>query len=400
MSKKPAIIGLGIFVALVIIALIIYLFTRPSKSSETEDKPTVKDAGIELVLNPADKTDKVEEYSIFTTEYAIGETTAKNIDILLKWTNGPNFATVKSLIFIHKANGKEVRDSVTTEHNIQSNKSYEILFKGADLTSEDIVGDNTIGMYYTTEYDAIPIELTTISFRIEEYHLDTTLKSDIATPIVIQVKLSSSSEASSDIITTYTKYLISLGGDPYALFAAPVRIRTNSGNNGFHIMKNNTEKHTIDGVDTFYIVKALSREFISKDASGNYILNGNQKFVSKDDIFGDINVMNSSSIQISIVDACSFVLPIDSTADVHGWFGTTKNKNKIKKRCEDKADACGNSGKFFTQSDFAYTPTDCSSLPSYLKNICTSANSKYETTYANAKTFLIDKEYRDMCKTT
>ena len=206
--KKQAILFSGALILLIIgIALVIYFFTRKSKTDETEetgDLPTVKDAGIELVLNPDDAADKVEEYSIFTTEYAIGETTAKNIDILLKWTNGPNFGSVKSLIFVHKANDKQVRENVVTDHNTQSNKSYELLFKGEQLTSEDIVGDNTIVMYYTTENSADINELTTISFRIEQHHLDTTLKTDNAIPVEIEVKLSSSSESSGDVIATYT----------------------------------------------------------------------------------------------------------------------------------------------------------------------------------------------------
>ena len=394
--KKQAILFSGALILLIIgIALVVYFFTRKSKTEETGDLPTVKDAGIELVLNPADAANKVEEYSIFTREYAIGETTAKNIDILLKWTNGPNFGSVKSLIFVHKANDKQVRENVETDHNTQSNKSYELLFKGEQLTSEDIVGDNTIVMYYTTENSADIIELTTISFRIEQHHLDTILKSDNAIPVEIEVKLSSSSEASGGVIATYTKYHIS----PF-FTDDPVRIRTVSADSeSFHIMNDNNEKQSIDGVDTFYIVNALGKDFISKDGSGNYILNGNKKFVSKDDIFGDINIMNSSSIKISVVGKCSFVLPTDSTDDINAWFSTTKMKNLLKKRCEDKASACENSGKFFTLSDFDYETTDCSLLPSSLRSTCRNINAKMGEVYGSAKNLLKDKEYRDMCKT-
>ena len=222
MSKKPAIIGLGIFVVLVIIALIIYLFTRPSKSTETEDLPTVKDTGIELVLNPVDKTDKVEEYSIFTTEYAIGETTAKNIDIKLTWTNGPTFASVESLIFVHKANGNSVRENVKTVDNIQSNETNELIFDGEQLTNENIVGDNTIDMYWNEVKESN--KLTTISFKITQEHLDTTLNLDNASTIDIPVQLSSSSIASGDVIAEYTKYRI------LPFFTDLVHIRKTSAN--------------------------------------------------------------------------------------------------------------------------------------------------------------------------
>ena len=300
MSKKPAIIGLGIFVVLVIIALIIYLFTRPSKSTETGDVPTVKDAGIELVLNPADKSDKTEEYSIFTTEYAIGDTTAKNIDIKLTWTNGPTFASVGSLIFVHKAKGNKVREDVKTTDNIDSNATNELIFKGEQLTNEDIVGDNTIDMYWNDVKESN--KLTTISFKIEQKHLDTTLNLDNANVVDIPVQLSSSSTASGDVIAEYTKYRI------LPFFTDLVHIRKTSANDkGFHLMKDD-QKQTIDGVDTFYIVKALGKEFISKDASGDNILNGDtKKFVSKNDIFGDVNIMNSSAIsleEIKVSESC------------------------------------------------------------------------------------------------
>ena len=408
MSKKPAIIGLGTLVVLVIIALIIYLFTRQGKSSktdETEDLPTIIEAGVDLILNPADKPDEVEEYSIFTTEYAIGETTAKNIDVLLTWKNGPNFATVESLIFVHKnKSGTEVRDVVTTTTKIDPNTKYVLLFKGEDLTNEDIVGTNTIEMYYTTKDTTDITKLITVSFTVTQEHLDTTLNLDNVDTINIPVELSSTLTPSGEAIATYTEYRIS----PF--FTDPVYIRkTTFDDKSFHIMKNN-EKQTIDGVDTFYIIKALGKEFISKDASGDNILHGETvKFVSKDDIFGDIDIVNSSSIQISIVEVCSFALPTDSSSvPIRAWLNTKQNKNSITKRCGDKAGACTSTDKFFISSDFEYTPVDCdikcSSYPpsfkSFCRNNCKLANSTYEDADANAKKLLQDKKYSDMCKIT
>jgi len=314
MSKKPAIIGLGIFVVLVIIALVIYFFTRKSKTDETEetgDLPTVKDAGIELVLNPADKSDKVEEYSIFTTEYAIGETTAKYIDVKLTWTNGPTFVSVNSLIFIHKANNKKVRQDVTTTDNVTSNATNELIFKGADLTSEDIIGDNTIDMYWNEVKESN--RLTTISFKIEQEHLDTTLNLANASTIDIPVQLSSKSSASGAVMATHTKYRIS----PF--FTDLVHIRkTDANDKGFHVIKGN-QKQTIDGVDTFYIVKALGKDFISKDASGNNILRGGtKKFVSKNDIFGDVDIMDSSAINLIVYEQLEKI-PHQIASGTDGW---------------------------------------------------------------------------------
>ena len=93
--------ALMLCILLIIFIAIIYFLTRPEKETEkeTDESPTITDAGVDLVLNPADKPDNVEEYSIFKTEYALGEASAKNIDIKLKWTNGPTFATVASSVF-------------------------------------------------------------------------------------------------------------------------------------------------------------------------------------------------------------------------------------------------------------------------------------------------------------
>lgn len=408
MSKNPLIKRLGIFVFFIIIALVIYLFTRPCKSTktgETEGLPTITEAGVDLVLNPVDKPDNVEEYSIFKTEYALGETTAKNIDVLLTWKNGPNFATVESLIFVHKnKSGTEVRDVVTTTTKIDSNTKYVLLFKGEDLTNEDIVGTNTIEMYYTTKDTTDITKLITVSFTVTQEHLDTTLNLDNVDTINIPVELSSTLTPSGDVIAEYTEYRIS----PF--FTDPVYIRkTTSDDKSFHVMKNNA-KQIIDGVDTFYIIKALGKEFISKDASGNNILHGDtKKFVSRDDIFGDIDIVNSSSIQISIVEVCSFAFPTGSSSvAIRTWFNTKQNKNSITKRCEDKAGACTSTDKFFISSDFEYTPVDCdikcssypSSFKSLCRNMCKSTNSTYKDAGANAKKILQDKKYMDMCKIT
>jgi hypothetical protein len=403
-KTAPPLFSGALILLIIIIALVIYLFTRPSKSiktDETEDLPTITEAGVDLVLNPADKPDNVEEYSIFTTEYAIGETTAKNIDILLAWKNGPNFAIVESLIFVHKnKSGIKVREVVTTTTKINSNTAYDLLFKGEDLTNEDIVGTNTIEIYYTTKDTTDITELNTVSFTITQEHLDTTLNLDNADTINIPVELSSTLTPSGEAIATYTEYRIS----PF--FTDPVYIRkTTSGDKSFHIMKNN-EKQTIDGVDTFYIIKALDKEFISKDASGQSILRGDtKKFVSKNDIFSDIDIVNSSSIQISIVEVCSFD---SSSSAIRAWLDTKQNKNSIIKRCEDKAGACTSSDKFFTSSDFEYTPEDCdikcSSYPSFLKsyclNPCKTTNSIMKDSSENIKKILQDKKYNEMCKIT
>jgi len=295
MSKKPAIIGLGIFVVLVIIALIIYLFTRPSKSTETEDKPTVKDAGIELVLNPADKSDKVEEYSIFTTEYALGEKSAKNIDVILTWTNGPTFATVGSLIFVHKVGDKKVRENVTTIDNLDSNASNQLVLKGSDITltnDQDIVGTNTIDMYWNEVNNNN--KLATIEFKIEQNHLDIPLNLTSVKNVTVPVQISSSSQAQAGVMATYTQYYIL----PY-FYNVPIYIREANDNNGFHIIQTDGgQKQTIDGVDTFYIIEGLGKKFLSKDKDGNTLLRYDKKWKSQNEIFGSMNTVVKSAITV------------------------------------------------------------------------------------------------------
>jgi len=295
MSKKPAIIGLGIFVVLVIIALIIYLFTRPSKSTETEDKPTVKDAGIELVLNPADKSDKVEEYSIFTTEYALGEKSAKNIDVILTWTNGPTFATVGSLIFVHKVGDKKVRENVTKIDNLDSNASNQLVLKGSDITltnDQDIVGTNTIDMYWNEVKESN--KLTTISFTITQEHLDTPFNLTSIKNVTVPVQLSSSSQTQAGVMATYTQYYIL----PY-FYNVPIYIRKANDNNGFHIIQSDSgQKQTIDGVDTFYIIEGLGKKFLSKDPDGNTLLRYDKKWKTQNEIFGSMNTVVKSAITV------------------------------------------------------------------------------------------------------
>jgi len=296
MSKNPLIKRLGIFVFFIIIALVIYFFTRPSKSTktgETEGLPTITEAGVDLVLNPANKPDNVEEYSIFKTEYALGDASAKNIDIKLKWTNGPTFATVDSLFFVHQnQSGTKVRDDVTTTDNTDSNASNELLFKGEDLTSEDIIGSNTIKIYYNQISENN--RLATVSFTITQEHLDTPFDLTSVKNITVPVQLSSSQTASGDVVSTYTNYYIL----PY-FTDTPIYNRKVQGdaNNGFNIIKNGS-KQSIDGVDKFYIVQALGKQFLSKDPNGNTLLRYDKKFKNQNEIFGSMNAVVKSAISV------------------------------------------------------------------------------------------------------
>jgi len=296
MSKNLLIKGLGIFVFFIIIALVIYLFTRlikSTKTGETEDLPTITETGVDLVLNPADKPDNVEEYSIFKTEYALGDASAKNIDIKLKWTNGPTFSTVDSLFFVHQnQSGTKVRDDVTTTDNTESNVSNELLFKGEDLTSEDIIGLNTIKIYYNQISENN--KLVTVSFNITQEHLDTPFDLTSVKNITVPVQLSSSQTASGDVVSTYTNYYILPYFTDTSIYNRKVQ---GDANNGFNIIKNGS-KQSIDGVDKFYIVQALGKQFLSKDPNGNTLLRYDKKFKNQNEIFGSMNAVVKSAISV------------------------------------------------------------------------------------------------------
>ena len=285
--------ALMLFVFLIIIfAVVIYFLTRPEKETEkeTDETPTISGAGVSLVLNPDEETgdDKVETYTI--KEYAIGETTAKNIDVKLTWKNGPGFTSVTKLIFVHKANGKQVREDVETSDNVTPNTEYELILPGENLTSDNIVGENAIEMYWNTKDSSNLLE--TIEFDIFDEHLDSTLDLTQAQNITVATRLASGTTSSGSVITTYTKYHI------LPFFEKPVYIRKVGDSDGFNII-NGGVKESIDGVDVFYIKKALGRTFLSKDTAGNFLMSAHaKKFVRQDDLFKSDEKMDLSNITV------------------------------------------------------------------------------------------------------
>lgn len=284
--------ALMLFVFLIIIfAVVIYFLTRPEKEpekeKETDESPTISGAGVELVLNPDEETDEVEKYMI--KEYAIGETTAKNIDVKLKWKNGPGFTSVEKLIFVQKVNETTVRADVITTDNVSPNTEYEIVLLGKNLTSDNIVGENTIEMYWNTKGSSNLLE--TIKFDIKDEHLDSTLDISQAQNITVATRLASGSTSTGSVITTYTKYHI------LPFFQEPVYIRKVGNDDGFNIIKGGV-KETIDGVEVFYIKKALGRTFLSKDTAGNSLMNVQGGFVNKDELFKSDEQMDMSNISV------------------------------------------------------------------------------------------------------
>ena len=383
-----------ILLIVIILVLVGYYFNKLSKQSkQSKLKPTVVDADVDLILNPANAKQQVKEnYSIFNkTEYSIGDTTAKNIDIKLTWTNGPTFTPVTKLYFRHLVNNSLVRSDteITDNSYFESNKTNEYIFLGSTFTSEAVVGNNEIEMYWNEIKE--DNKLTTVEFTITQRDLDSTLDLAKSTTIPVPVQLSTSSTASGTVTSTYTRYTIK----PF--FNDPIRIgESGSNDNSFNIINDDGVNQFIDDVDKFYIVNAIGKFFLSKDPDGDYILSGDSnKFETKSVIFGNISSVNNSSIEVKVVqDKCLFKPPSFSSSDVNNFL--QYNNETYNDRCEDAGiDECENAtNNFFESFDFDYTPYGCNPDLDSCKNAL-QGQSNY---FNNAKNILQNQKYSDMCK--
>ena len=352
-------------ILLIVITLVLvgYYFNKLlKKSKQPVEKPTVIDADVDLILNPANAKQQVKEnYSIFNkTEYSIGETTAKNIDIKLTWTNGPTFSPVTKLYFRHLVkndlvnNYVKVRDDteITDENYFISNKTNEYTFLGSKFTtstSEAVVGENYIEMYWNSISGNN--KLTTVKFDITQRDLDSTLELSKSTTISVPVQLSTSKNAFGTVTSTYTRYTI----EPF--FKEPVRIsESDSNDNSFNIINDDGVEQEIDGVKKFYIVNALDSFFISSDPSGNNILSGDTNtFQTKTVIFGNIESVTNSSIKLNNVqdgvETCLFEPPNFEPEGVNDFLNDSLSK--FSKRCQSLTPKmCQNEEIFFKNDDF------------------------------------------------
>ena len=385
-----------ILLIVIVLVLVGYYFNKLSKQSkqskQSKLKPTVVDADVDLILNPANAKQQVKEnYSIFNkTEYSIGTTTAKNIDIKLTWTNGPTFTPVTKLYFRHLVNSSVVRGDteITDVSYFESNKTNEYIFLGSTFTSDAVVGDNEIEMYWNEIHKNN--KLTTVKFSITQRDLDSTLDLDNSETVSLPVQLSTSSTASGTVTSTYTRYTI----QPF--FNDPIRIgESGSNDNSFNIIDDNGANKSIDGVDKFYIVNAIGKFFLSKDPDGDYILSGDSnKFETKSVIFGNIDSVNNSSIEVKVVqDNCVFKPPSFSSSDVNNFL--QYDNETYNDRCDDAGiDQCDATDNFFEPSDFDYTPINCNPDLNSCK-VVLDAQSAY---FNNAKNNLQYQTYSDMCK--
>lgn len=385
-----------ILLIVIVLVLVGYYFNKLSKQSkqskQSKLKPTVVDADVDLILNPANAKQQVKEnYSIFNkTEYSIGTTTAKNIDIKLTWTNGPTFTPVTKLYFRHLVNSSAVRGDteITDVSYFESNKTNEYIFLGSTFTSDAVVGDNEIEMYWNEIHKNN--KLTTVKFSITQRDLDSTLDLDNSETVSLPVQLSTSSTASGTVTSTYTRYTI----QPF--FNDPIRIgESGSNDNSFNIIDDNGANKSIDGVDKFYIVNALGKFFLSKDLYGEYILSGDTTFKTKSVIFGNIDSVNNSSIEVKVVqDNCVFKPPSFSSSAVNNFL--QYDNETYNDRCDDAGiNQCDATDNFFKSSDFNYTPyTTCDEGDTQCEDIL----NEQANYFNNIKNALQFKKYSDMCK--
>jgi len=380
-----------ILLIVIVLVLVGYYFNKLSKQSKL--KPTVVDADVDLILNPANAKQQVKEnYSIFNkTEYSDGvKTTAKNIDIKLKWTNGPAFTPVTKLYFRHLVDNSPVRldTEITDNSYFESNKTNEYIFLGSTFTSEAVVGINKIEMYWNEIKN--DNKLTTVEFSITQRDLDSTLDLNKSAIIPLPVTISTSPAASGTVTSTYTRYTIK----PF--FNDPIRIgESGSNDNSFNVINDNDDNQSIDNVDTFYIANALGKFFLSKDSDGDYILSGvSNKFETKNVVFDNIDSVEKSSIEVKVVqDECVFKPP-SFTSEVNGFL--QYRNEKYNDRCDDAGiDDCENATKnFFDYSDFYYTAYNCTEGDTQCEDLLNE-----QTNYWNRiKNALQNQKYSNMCK--
>ena len=242
MSKKPAIIGLGIFVALVIIALIIYLFTRPSKSSE-EKEPKISVSSAELV-----STENYTPFEYYTTQ----ELTefSKNVKIAIKLVVSDSY-----LIETLKIRRKHGSYAIDTKNLTIKDGEQTIEFSPNE--NENMVGDHNILVQYTTKSDPNTEKNgATTNVAITGEHLQMT-KLDGKNSVELEV---TSPTINTQIITSQKLVTVKYNGkdifDGDDVYLTPI---VTDVNNGFKI--NGTGRGTIQG-KIFYFLNAGNKKMI------------------------------------------------------------------------------------------------------------------------------------------
>jgi hypothetical protein len=290
-------------------------------------KPTIMFTSGSKVLNPAQKG-TTETY----VEYAPGTKTAENIDIDVNWTNGAGFTNnVTALKFTRS----KVTTSGTTITHSDINTKYEtdadmlkdfasgsITFLGSEIPSDktvdDIIGDNYIRVWYTTESVAGVTDLSGLTWKpgtgslsmtsaiaITTVDIDTTYNISEKQNIVIDLTVSDTSFTGTKSTGEKTMYSIqTIDGTEIK----KVRISTTTNTTGV------TTVTFLDDADTIYNfgMTGAAIPFKFEDYMDYKLLsyndNGTRKylkydsgtisFADKSDIFTDQENLNKSLLRV------------------------------------------------------------------------------------------------------
>ena len=242
MSKNSTIIGLGIFVVLLVIALIVYLFTRPSKSTE-EKEPIISISSVKLA-----KQTETENYKMMTEYYSLPEL-SKGVEI--KTTINVKDSYLIKTFKITRTNGS----NVDVQDIPISDGDKIIYFK--PKPNENMAVTHTIKVTYTTFVSDTVKDgpSTTVSISEEQLSLASVNKSGDVSLLVGDQSLST------NVIFMKNYVTVKLGTTD--IFPDQRVYFSPASGNGFKIM--GAEGNSLNVVDAkiFYILAAGNKNMIA-----------------------------------------------------------------------------------------------------------------------------------------
>jgi hypothetical protein len=248
MSKNSTIIGLGIFVVLLVIVLIIYLFTRPSKPTE-EKEPIISISSVKLAKQSETET---ETYKTMTEYYDLPEL-SKGLEI--KTTINVKDSYLIKTFKITRTNGS----NVDVQDIPISDGDKIIYFK--PKPNENMAVTHTIKVTYTTFVSDTVKDgpSTTVSISEEQLSLASVNKSSDVSLLVGDQSIST------NVIFMKNYVTVKLGTTDIFLYQR-VYFSPASGN-GFKII--GAEGNSFDVVDgkIFYILAAGNKNMIATTAT-------------------------------------------------------------------------------------------------------------------------------------
>ena len=244
MSKNSTIIGLGIFVVLLVIVLIIYLFTRPGKPTE-EKEPIISISSVNLAKQSKTET---ETYKTMTEYYDLPEL-SKGLEI--KTTINVKDSYLIKTFKITRTNG-----SIVDVQDIPISDGDKIIYF-KPKPNENMAVTHTIKVTYTTFISDTVKDgpSTTVSISEEQLSLASVNKSGDVSLLVGDQSLST------NVIFMKNYVTVKLGTTD--IFPDQRVYFSPASGNGFKIM--GAEGNSLNVVDAkiFYILAAGNKNMIA-----------------------------------------------------------------------------------------------------------------------------------------